>query len=97
MNYLTNVYVDKDVYNPMENNFSSQDIQRLIKQHIKTITFVDNVFTVTFIDNTTFVCYYKNKSKKNKLFKDSGFSIPLVVPTIHHNGDRFEIKNPYTN
>ena len=68
MNHLTNVYVDKSIYNPMDNNFSSQDIQRLINQHIKLITYIDNTITVTFIDNTTFICYYKRNRKGIKFW-----------------------------
>ena len=98
MNHLTNVYVDKSIYNPMDNNFSAQDIQRLINQHIKLITYIDNTITVTFIDNTTFICYYKRNRKGIKFWMDKDFSIPFEIPFITHKGIMFKIeiktKNP---
>lgn len=92
MNYLTNVYVDKSIYNPMDNNFSAQDVQRLINQHIKLITYIDNTITVTFVDNTTFICYYKRNRKDIKFWLDKDFSIPLETPFIAHKGVMFEIE-----
>lgn len=92
MNHLTNVYVDKSIYNPMDNNFSTQDIQRLINQHIKLITYIDNTITVTFVDNTTFICYYKRNRKDIKFWLNKDFSIALETPFITHKGDTFEIE-----
>lgn len=97
MNYLTNVYVDKSIYNPMDNNFSAQDIQRLINQHIKLITYIDNSITVTFVDNTTFICYYKRNRKDIKFWLDKDFSIPFKTPFITHKGVMFEIETKTKN
>lgn len=97
MNYLTNVYVDKDVYNPMDNNYSAQDIQRLINQHIKLISYIDNTITVTYVDNTTFICYYKRNRKDIKFWLDKDFSIPLETPFITHKGVMFEIETKTKN
>lgn len=97
LNYLTNVYVDKSIYNPMDNNYSSQDIQRLINQHIKLISYIDNTITVTFVDNTTFICYYKRNRKDIKFWLDKDFSSPLETPFITHKGETFEIETKTKN
>lgn len=97
MNHLTNVYVDKSIYNPMDNNFSAQDIQRLINQHVKLVTYIDNTITVIFIDNTTFICYYKQSRKNIKFWLDKDFSIPFEIPFITHKGIMFEIETKTKN
>lgn len=93
LNHLTNLFVDKSIYNPMDNNFSSQDIQRLINQNIKLVTYIDNTITVTFVDNTTFICYYKPTRKNIKFWLDKNFSIPLDTPLILHKVETFDIEN----
>lgn len=86
---LTDTFANKKDYNVFDSG-NSIEVQRVIKQHIKVITFINNKITVTFNDNTIFECYYYGY-RKHKIYKDSNWEQPLSFPIIQHNGETFEI------
>lgn len=86
---LTDTFTNKKDYNVFDSG-NSIEVQHVIKQHIKVITFINNKITVTFNDDTTFECYYYGY-RKHKIYKDSNWEQPLSFPIIEHDGETFKV------
>lgn len=95
LNRLTDIFVQKDIYNPLDGN-NAVEVQRIVQKYVNVIYLTYNrKLTIHFNDNTIFECYYCGYWKCKFSLDETGKK-PIDFPVIIHNGDTFSIEKPST-